>query len=235
MLNKTEKYLRNARAYYKRTGNGVGAFLPTVSEYRAMSKAEKRFYQTSVVQLKRKSPFQKGRDIKRGSVIKKIVNKAPLIKTTARRSSELSRNVETVNQAVFAVDAKENKIFEKNKVQTNEKINRMHNKGTLWNVKSEKDYSNVMFDKVLNTKVLGDSRINFNLLTSTKIKDKYMRYEAYESENGDGFVIIDTSKPGKTPGKSKFEGWRPSYEEAKQAIADLEEQEKGEESIEGDN
>lgn len=184
-LSSTEKYLLSQRRKFNRTHTGAGAFLPTVGEYRQMKPSEKRFYARQVQTLKAPSHYQKGRDIYKARAITRLANHAYNLETTpfkGKRYEQVSNYYDQANEASLALEAAEHNFYSsQNNLTRDEKMQQIK-QGRYSRAENLRDYASLIRSQIVSgVKSKNGNAFKFGENTQEEIKEKVMRYEAYQS------------------------------------------------------
>lgn len=197
-LNKTETYLRNARQRFNKTHKGVGAFLPTVGEFRKMNEKDKRFYVSAVKSLKAKTPYQRSRDIYKARTTSKLMyhfQHSSGFET--KRKVEMQNYKKQIGESTLALDAMRGKIFTNEARSLPKKQKNKIAKQQEMRAENQKDYMNLLTQQMMYTKTRNGNSFTFKNGNASNVKDALLKYDAYNSSTSDWVVITDTTKQAK--------------------------------------
>lgn len=193
---KTKQFLRYATNKFKKTGKGIGAFLPTVREYNALPKKEQRFYQKQVVQYrkynKRKTPTN---FLARARSVQKLATQWKDKSLSSERKQQMQNARNILQDATSVVESKTNGLQNSQYNIPAKKLTQLkHHAEPL--AKNGRDYWALQ-----NLRTLSKTKARNQLKLSTNSNGASMvlkRYEAYNaSSNNEWVIITDTHKLAK--------------------------------------
>lgn len=197
-LSKTETYLRNARQRFNKTKTGVGAFLPTVGEFRKMNAKDKRFYVQAVKSLKAKTPYQRSRDIYKARTAGKLMHHFQHSSGfSTERKAEMQDYKKQIGESTLALDSVRGKVFTNEARSLTKKQKDKIVKKQEMRAESQKDYMNLLTQQMMYTKTPQGNTFKFKVGASATVKDRLLRYDAYQSNSSDLVVITDTTRQAK--------------------------------------
>lgn len=197
-LNKTETYLQGIHQRFKKTKTGVGAFLPTVKEFRNMNSSDKRFYINSVKTLKAKTPYQRSRDIYKARTAGKLMYHFQHSSGfSTERKAEMQDYKKQIGESTLALDSLRGKVFTNEaRLLTKKQKDKIVKKQEM-RAENQKDYMNLLTQQMMYTKTTQGNTFKFKVGASSSVKDSLLRYDAYQSSSGDWVVITDTTRQAK--------------------------------------
>lgn len=227
--NKTERFLQRKVLQFKKTRSGIGAFLPTVKEYRGMSKADQRFLQRNIATLQKKTPYRKERDLSKANATSAIIKRSSKYSNMSlEKKMEFNDRKSQLWEVTAAKEAQElgvlSRLSGRNRKIRNRDLQREKNFRTQ--VRKEEDYLKLQQLETLDSRFklrtkkqpksinknitapkgrLNKRSVKFQFdksMDSMQIKDKLLTYEAYQKN--EGVIIYDPTKPAKRQGKGKF-------------------------------
>lgn len=194
--NATKQFLRRATNQFKKTGKGIGAFLPTVREYNALPKKEQQFYQKQVSQYrkynKRKTPTNY---LSRARAVHKLATQWKDTSLSQERKNQMQNARNVLQEASSVVENKTNGLQNSQYHIPTKKLKQLkkHAEPLARN--------NVDYWALQNLRTMTKTKAGNQLKLSTDsnaASSTLKRYEAYESASGSEWsVITDTRKVAK--------------------------------------
>lgn len=194
--NATKQFLRRATNQFKKTGKGIGAFLPTVREYNALPKKEQQFYQKQVSQYrkynKRKTPTNY---LARARAVHTLATQWKDTSLSQERKNQMQNARNVLQDATSVVESKTNGLQNSQYHIPTKKLKQLkHHAEPL--ARNNTDYWALQNLRTL-TKTKAGNQLKLST-DSNAVSSTLKRYEAYESSSGNGWTVItDTHKPAK--------------------------------------
>lgn len=194
--NATKQFLRRATNQFKKTGKGIGAFLPTVREYNALPKKEQQFYQKQVSQYrkynKRKTPTNY---LARARSVQKLATQWKDKSLSSERKQQMQNARNVLQDATSVVESKTNGLQNSQYNIPAKKLNALKRHAEPL-AKNSRDYWALQNLRTM-TKTKAGNQLKLST-DSNSVSSTLKRYEAYESSSGKGYTVItDTNKAAK--------------------------------------